>query len=357
MSISRVVRKRLPVGLASYSFPVSCGYARREGAEPLANPFRAYDLIALAEQYELGGIEIPLDALLPDLEPSTLDQLKTALDARQMTLVVDGPIVDVDYLTRMVPLAARAGAKVMRAVVSSILEGARHTISQATGNMKGWNTLTTGKVTTASNWQDYLAEIRRRVTAVLPVLKAHHIILALENHQDCTSDELLALCDIDPDYIGVTFDVVNPLAVAEEPFAFARKLGGHIKDVHIKDYTIRATPSGYRLVRAAIGLGVIDWPAMIGLLKQLAPNAYFNIELAAIYARHIKLFETEWWSSFPARDIRDVQPVLQYMAERALPDSVPWQTPWERGESVEATHQYEMGQLGQSVAYLKAILQ
>lgn len=357
MTTSRVSRTRLPVGLASYSFPVSCGYARRDGAVPLANPFRAHDLIALAEQYDLNGIEIPLDAMLPDTTPATLDPLKAALDARQMTLVVDGPIVDVEYLTGMLPLAARAGAKVMRVVVSSILEGARHTISQATGAMAGWGALATGKTTTASSWADYLAEIHRRVVAIVPVLKAHDIMLALENHQDCTSDELLAFCDIDPDHIGVTFDVVNPLAVAEEPFEFARKLGAHIRDVHIKDYTIRATPSGYRLIRAAIGQGVIDWPAMIALVKQLAPHAYFNIELAAIMGRHVRLFEAEWWSSYPARDIRTVQPVLKYLAERALPDSVPWQTPWERGESAEAAHQYEMGQLGQSVSYLRSILQ
>lgn len=353
---SRAARKRLPVGLASYSFPISCGYARRENGETLANPFRAYDLITLAEQYDLCGVEIPLDALLPDTTPATIDALKATLDARQMSIVVDGPIVDVDYLTRMLPLAARVGAKVMRVVVSGILEGARHTIAQNTGTMKGWNAVTTGTVTTAPTWQDYLAEIRRRVTAVVPVLKEHNMILALENHQDCTSDELLSFCEIDPDHIGITFDVVNPLAVAEEPFEFARKIGPAIKDVHIKDYTIRATTSGYRLVRAAIGQGVIDWPAMIALVKQHSPNAYFNIELAAIFARHVRVFEAEWWSSYPARDIRAVQPFLKYAAERALPDSVPWQTPWEAGDSAEATHQYEMGQLGQSVAYLKSIL-
>ena len=357
MTSTRVLRKRLPVGLASYSFPVSCGYARRDNGDTLADPLRAYDLIALAEQYDLCGIEIPLDALLPETTPASMDQLKMALDARQMILVADGPIVDVEYYTRMLPLAARAGAKVMRAVVSGILEGVRHTIHQQTGAMPGWNALATGKASTANTWADYLAEIRRRLQELLPVLKDNNMVLALENHQDCTSDELLAFCDLDPDHIGVTFDVVNPLAVAEEPFEFARALGAHIRDVHIKDYSIRATASGYRLIRAAIGQGVIDWPAMIALVKQLAPNAYFNIELAAIMGRHVRLFEAEWWSSYPPRDIRAVQPVLQYLAERALPDSVPWRTPWERGESAEAAHQYEMGQLGQSVSYLKAILQ
>ncbi len=357
MTTSRISRQRLPVGLVSYSFPVSCGYSRRDNGETFANPFRAYDLIALAEQYDLSGIEIPIEPMLPDSTVESIDQLKAALATRQMHLVVDGPVIDIETLTRMLPLAARAGATVVRAVVSSILEGARHTIGKSAGAMPGWSNISTDKSASASNWDDYLAEIGRRLIAVVPVLKENNLVLALENHQDCSSDELLSFCEIDPDHIGVTFDVVNPLAVAEEPFEFARKIGPHIRNVHLKDYTIRATTSGYRLIRAALGQGVIDWAAMIALVQNVAPHAFFGIELAAIYGRHIRLFEAEWWSSYPPRDIRAVQPVLQYMAERALPDSVPWRTPWERGESVEAAHQYEMGQLGQSVAHLKTIWQ
>ena len=349
-----------PFGVASYSFPVSCGYARRKEKPNLQNPMKAYALADLAAQHGLSSLEIPLDAMLPDLSLEAIDAFKAYLDARHLNLLVDTGVVDVDALTKMLPLAKRAGATVVRAVVSGILEGNRNAISQNSDMLSsGWGRAALGEAKIAvNNWSDYLAEIRKRLAALLPLLKELDLVLALENHQDCTSDELLAFCEIDPDHIGITLDVVNPLAVCEEPYMFARKVGPHVRDVHIKDYTVRATPQGYRLVRAAIGQGVIDWPRMLALLREVAPSAVYHIELAAIYARHVRVFEDEWWTSFPARSMTDVVPALRFLQQQSVPDSVPWQTPWELDgdDAPEAANRYEMAQFAHSVQYLKMIL-
>ncbi len=142
--------------------------------------------------------------------------------------------------------------------------------------------------------------------------------------------------------MGVTFDVVNPLAVGEEPFAFARKLGAHIRNIHIKEYQIYPTPSGYKLVRCAIGEGVIDWKAMLALLGEIAPGARAQIELAALYARHIRLLEDDWWNGFPPRDVREVVPTLRLLAahargaDRSLADALGARRPRRGGRAVGA---------------------
>ena len=352
--------KQAPFGLASYSFPCSCGYARRKDKPNLQNPMNAYALADLAAQNGLSSIEIPLDVdmMLPDISNGTIDAFKSYLDQRNLGLMVDTGIVDPDKLAKIVPAAARAGVKVIRAVVSGILEGNRYTIvNGADPNGSGWGKLTLGGGPKGSNWQIYLEEIHRRVQAVLPLLKEYDMVLALENHQDCTSDELLAFCDIDPNFIGITLDAVNPLAVCEEPYEFARKVGPHLHDVHLKDYTVRATPSGYRLVRAAVGQGVIDWARLLALVAEMAPKAYLHIELAAIFSRHVRLFEDQWWSSFPAKPMQEILPALRFLHQHAVPDSVPWQTPWELdGDNApEDTRQYEMAQFAFSVSYLKSL--
>ncbi len=352
--------KQVPFGLASYSFPCSCGYAQRKDKSNFQRPMDAYALADLAAQNGLSSIEIPLDVkmMLPDMTHGTIDALKAYLDQRNLGLLVDTGIVDADKLSQILPAAARAGARVVRAVVSGILEGNRYTIvNGADPNGSGWGKLTLGGGPTASSWQNYLEEIHRRVEAVLPLLKEYDLVLALENHQDCTSDELLAFCDIDPTRIGITLDVVNPLAVCEDPYAFARKVGPHIRDVHLKDYTVRATPSGYRLIRAAVGQGVIDWQTLLAAVAEVAPTAYLHIELAAIFNRHVRVFEDQWWSSFPPRPIQEIVPALRFLHQHAVPDSVPWQTPWELdGENApEDTHQYEMAQFAFSVSYLKSL--
>jgi sugar phosphate isomerase/epimerase len=322
-------------GVAAYSFPYSCGFAQRDGLPACPKPLRAWDLINLASEHRLASVEIPLQGTLPDLSEATIDRLRAELAERGLALIVDTGVVDVDSLRATLPLAARAGARVVRATLSSILEGAR-------AGLPG-------------GWDAYRDEMQRRIVELRPDLEQYDLTLALENHQDATSDDLIALCAAGGERVGVTFDVVNPLAVGEEPFAFARKLGGLIRNVHIKEYQIYATPSGYRLVRCAIGQGVIDWPAMFKLLDEVAPDARRQIELAALYARHIRLLEDDWWDGFPARDVREVVPALRLLTRHARPAGEAWQSPWEREAPIEEVGQWERDQFEASVRYLHSL--
>jgi 3-oxoisoapionate decarboxylase len=334
--VSHTVPSRMSFGVASYSFPFSCGWARRDGRPAFSRPIRAPDLIALATEHQLSGIEIPLAGMLPDLSNESIDQLRATLESANLGLVADTGVVDVTTLSEQLPAAARAGAKVVRATLSSILEGARAKLP--------------------GGWHAYIEQMRRRIVELRPLLEEYDLTLALENHQDATSDDLIGLCQAGGERVGITFDVVNPLAVGEQPFEFARKAGALIRNVHIKDYQIYPTESGYRLVRAAIGQGVIDWAAMLALLHKVAPGATYHIELAALYARHVRLLEDDWWDGYPPRDARDLIPTLRFVAQHARSADEPWQTPWEREEEDDACEQYERRQFEASVAHLRSLL-
>jgi len=330
-------QQRATFGVAAYSFPCGCGFLRRDAQSGQPKPLDAASMIDLATTRNLSGVEIPLQRILPDLDLPTIDLLGATLRERDLSVVVDTAVVDVQGLAALFPLAARAGARVVRAQVSNILEGAR-------AGLPG-------------GWEAHFGEIRRRIVELRPLLAEYDLTLALENHQDATSDELLALCDAGGEHVGITFDVVNPLAVGEEPFAFARKIGPRIRNVHIKDYQIYPTASGYRLVRAAIGQGVIDWAAMRALLREIAPAAPQHIELAALYGRHIRLLEDDWWQGYPPRDVREVVPALRFAAEHARPANEPWQTPWEREASDQEVAQWELDQFEASVRHLRSLTQ
>jgi len=320
-------------GVAAYSFPCSCGLALRDHRPAVAQPMDAWGLIDLAARHRLSGVEMPL-TLLPDRSPATIERLRSALEEHSLSLVVDTGIVQTETLAPLLPVAASTGARTVRALLSSTLEGAR-------GDLHAW--------------QERLDGIRRTIDELLPLLEEYDLVLALENHQDASSDDLLALCERGAGRVGVTFDVVNALAVGEEPFAFARKLGAHIRNVHLKDYLIFPTPSGYRLVRCALGEGVVEWPAMFALLREIAPQATQHIELAALYGRHIRLFEPEWWNGFPARDVREVVPALRLLAAHAQPAGAAWQTCWELDAPGEQVAQWERDQFEASVRFLRSI--
>ena len=321
-------------GIAAHSFPCGCGFLRTVRQPGIERPLDAWGLIELATAHGLYSVELPLVGMLPAMSAATIERLRAATQATGLELIVDTGVVTLDDLPALLPLAAQAGARIVRATVSSFLEGARGELS---------------------SWQAHLAATTRRLGELRPLLAEYDLTLALENHQDTTADDLLALCEAGGERVGVTFDVVNPLAVGEEPFAFARRLGPWIRNVHLKDYTVFPTASGYRLVRCALGEGVIDWSAMRALLHEVAPAAPQQIELAALYGRHIRLFEDDWWRGFPPRDARDLAPALRLLAGHAQPAATPWQTPWEREATAAEVAAYELNQFEASVRHLRAL--
>jgi sugar phosphate isomerase/epimerase len=323
------------IGLAAYSFPWRCGFAGQGTDRVCANPLLAEDLLSMAANHGLATVEFPL-SMLPNIEPSTLAALRARATALGLMLVIDSAVIDVPTLEQYIPAAAALGARVMRVMLSGVLEGARTTIP--------------------GGWEAHLNEMIARLRYLRPLAERHGIILAPENHQDATSADLIRICEeVGGDCIGVTLDAVNPLAVGEEPLAFARALGSRIVDVHLKDYVIYPTASGYRLVRCALGEGILDLPALFDLLAEVAPNATCNIELAAIYARHIRLLDDDWWEGFPPRDVREVIPALRLALRNARPADEDWRTPWERGMGPEALAAYEESQMEHSVAFLKQL--
>ncbi len=81
--------------------------------------------------------------------------------------------------------------------------------------------------------------------------------IAIENHQDLGSDELMAFAEEAGPNVGIALDTGNPFAVAEDPVAFASRVAPRIRHVHLKDYVSQFTPEGFRLIRCAIGDGCV----------------------------------------------------------------------------------------------------
>lgn len=327
-----------PIGLAAYSFPWRCGFAGAGTERACPRPYDAHALLELAAYHNLATIEIPLD-LLAHQSDSALHEFKRRADSLGIRIVLAGAVVDDAMLQRLIPAAAILGAPVLRVMMSGMLEGARATFPG------GWH-----------------AHVRKQIAVLQrarPLAEAHNVILAPENHQDVDSDDLIRICDeVGGRHIGVTLDAVNPLAVAEDPIAFAERLGSRIVNVHLKDYFLYLSESGYRLVRSPLGAGVLDIPALFAVLAKHAPQATCNIELAAIHARHIRVFEAAWWQDYPRPyGIDAVMPLLQFAARHVSAAADDWRTPWEQGADALALGAYEEGQFTQSVAYLRTLMQ
>lgn len=324
----------IPYGVAAYSFGYLTGWLGRGTPYENPHPLDLMGLMDLAAAFELSGVEFPVSWVM-NRSPEEYATLREALRRRGLTPVVDGSGVLEPALREWLRIAHHVGAPTLRVVLSGILCGDR-------SPMKG-------------KWEEHLDRVVAVLRAVEPLARELGVAVAVENHQDATSDDLLRICEtVDSPFVGVNLDAGNPLAVGEGPLAFAERVAPFLKNVHLKDYLIFPTESGYRLVRCAIGDGVVNWQALFELLDRKAPRATRNIELGAMEARHIRLLESEWWEPYPPRDARTLLEPLRLLLRQGKPRDADYRVPWERGAFAEQ-ETYERDQFERSVQFLRSL--
>jgi sugar phosphate isomerase/epimerase len=311
----------MPVGVCAYSF--NTGYD-------------AFALMDMAIQHGLKGVEFPPEGCLPDLKPETLRKARAYAEERGLFIVADGGKVEPEMLGRLIPAARALGTGTLRVILSGILGGDRRPM--------------------AGQWPAHLVWCRDVLREAIPLAETHDVTIAVENHSDATSHDLLLLCqDLHSDRIGINLDVGNVLAVCEDPFAYAGRLMPYLRNVHLKDYTLHPSEEGYRMARCALGRGAVDFPRLLPLIDQHHPGITKTIELGALYARHVRLLAEDYWSEYPVRPITDMLPLLRLYWQNARPKGEDWRTPKERDEPLEALVAYETQEFEESVAYLKQI--
>lgn len=316
------------IGLTAYGTVFSMGMTPQAG-RPRIKPLQ---LLERALACGLTGAELP--AVL--LEGEDVDAVARYAQDHQLFLNLATGGYDPAKLAETLELGARLGATTVRTVVGGAqIGGDRRLI--------------------AERWAAFLEEVLHGLRAATRVAERVGVNLAVENHQDLASEELLWLCDsIGSSRFGITLDAGNPLATAEEPIDFFRRIGPHIKNVHLKDYWISLSDEGYRLTRSPIGQGVIDFPQLFAIIAEFCPDVTMSLEMGALEARHIRVLADDYWPAYPPRSAAQLARVLRFVYTHTK-QSADWQTPFERHEPVEAIVAYEEQQLAESLAYLKQL--
>lgn len=134
--------------------------------------------------------------------------------------------------------ATRAvGGRIIRMHLTPVLEGAR--------------------AKQGARWRQMIDHARTTLNREARKAADAGLEIAIENHQDFGSDELMMFAEEAGPNVGITMDTGNAFAVAEDPVAFANRVAPRIMHVHLKDYVSQFTRQGFRLVRCAIGDGCV----------------------------------------------------------------------------------------------------
>ena len=227
------------------------------------------------------------------------------------------------------------GATIVRFHLTPVLEGAR----------ARWG----------ADWDAMMAHARATLRREYGRLADAGLVLAIENHQDVGSEELIELAESLGPQAGICLDTGNPYAVGEDPVAFTRRAAPWIRHVHLKDYVAQFTAEGYRLVRCAIGDGAVPFVEIATVLAEHGHPLAASIEPGALESRHIRLFTADWWRGYPPREASELGTMLGRLRARALADDADARTPWEKGAEGPVIVWYETTQVLRSVENLRAM--
>src|SRR5262245_25230110 len=230
--------------------------------------------------------------------------------------------------------ATRAiGARTIRMHLTPVLEGAR--------------------AKHGPKWQQMRKHARETLNREAHKAADAGLQVAIENHQDFGSDELMVFAEEAGPNVGIAMDTGNAFAVAEDPVAFATRVAPRIKHIHLKDYVSQFTPEGFRLIRCAIGDGCVPLKAIAEVFADFRLTA--SIEVGALDVRHIRVFAPDWWEGYPTRPVGELRIALDRLKTKRLDDNADYRTPWESNQSTPAIVDYELEQLRKSVANLKTL--
>jgi len=290
--------------------------------------------VALAREIGARCIELDWRWLMP-LTDTNLDRLRGDLEG--MTPICSCWLSQEPDETLAEPIrcATATGAALVRLHLTPVLEGARASWGPRWGEMV-----------------DHARATLRRESAKAADVG---VALAVEDHQDLGSEELVAIAEEAGTHVGVVLDTGNPFAVGEDPVAFAKRAAHVIRHVHLKDYRAQFTEHGYRLVRCAVGDGCVPFEEIAAALAPHGSSLTASIELGALDARHIRVFDAAWWTGYPPRDARELATALGRLQRRRIDTGDDHRTPWEVNAPPQAIVDYEMNQLHRSVYNLRAM--
>ncbi len=283
----------MKLGLNTYSYRYATGlwdFVPRENV-----PMSLDHLLEKAADLNLDGVHLADARHLESFDYGHVSEVKRRADALGLYVELGTSGTNPDHLQNVVRAAHVLGTRAVRTFA--------------------------GRPRAASprRMEEIISEAAGQLGEVLPVCERYGISVAVENHQDLTTAELLSLLEIvDSRWVGVCFDTGNPLALLEDPMESAQAFGPLIKTVHLKDYQLCARSDGFSLIGCALGDGVVDLRGIIDLLRAEAPGAALNIE-TYVGKQSVPALEDAYLRQLPEATAGALGAALRMVRDRGLP--------------------------------------
>jgi sugar phosphate isomerase/epimerase len=255
----------MKAGIDSYCYHRYFGEVYPDQQDPgIRWTFR--DFVNRAAELEVGGVSLE-SCFFESLEPGYLTAIKEALDEKGMERVLawghpDGLEAGRNEnawreMNDLIPKARFMGADIMRIVASSLMFR-----NEPHGPQ--------------------IEAIVRMLKESVQIAEECGVVLAIENHIDYTSAEILEILErVGSDALKVNFDTGNTLRMMEDPVAAARRVGPATVATHTKDVEAcrHVRPEEwYFFSSVPVGTGLIDMPGVVRALKESGFDGVLAVE-------------------------------------------------------------------------------
>jgi 3-oxoisoapionate decarboxylase len=237
----------LKLGIGTYTYMWSIGFP---GAEPEA-PMRAIDLVSKAHEFGVRVVQFGPNLALYELDPGELQEVLSACSAWGIEIEIGTRGIETDRLERRVDFTVRCGAGLLR------------TVPEVQGRVPERKELVT------------------LLRAIEPSLRRAKVRLAMENSLIPATALDAALSEANSEWLGITLDTVNSLAIPEGTEEVARRLARWTHCLHVKDFAVKREwhMMGFRVEGRPAGQGQLNVPWLLKLIEEDGARANAILEL------------------------------------------------------------------------------
>jgi sugar phosphate isomerase/epimerase len=156
------------------------------------------------------------------------------------------------------------------------------------------------------------------------VLKSFSVVLAVENHKDFRTAQLVEMVEhLDDEKIGVCVDTGNNLALLEDPMEVVETLAPWAVTTHLKDIAVEPYEGGFRMSEVPFGEGFLDLKRIVAMLRKARPDIHLNIEMITRDPLEIPCLREHYWATFGDVSGRDLVRTLDLVRKHASKQPLP----------------------------------
>lgn len=294
--------KDYSMGIVIHSYGMRYGGRKKSGDFP---PFEnALDLMRHCHQIGAGGVQTTVGAWGFDFSN------KVREEREKLDLYLEGSIslpkdeTDLDRFEKEIKDAKNAGATVLRTVC---LNGRRYENFES-----------------ADQFLDFKKKALISLQLAEAIVKKHQVKLAVENHKDWTSEELVEILkNLSSEWVGATVDFGNNVSLLENPNKVIENLAPFAFSTHVKDMGVQEYEEGFLLSEVPLGEGIVDLKKGMDLCRKYNPAIKFSLEMITRDPLKIPCLTEKYWGTFENTPATDLAKHLSFIRKEKYPGSLP----------------------------------